>query len=164
MDDASGLFQLTGLRREPVDVPEPKRQDKSLPKLIGVHKRRLERMEWECLQARSAWRELRESVAQVKQDWRDAQQHARDFWADARADFFRMEISSGKFRTAKGAYERKKLEAEQIHIQAREAAQRARQAGHGYFLLKQLVRAGHLRSEKLGMLQKILHEKNNPPE
>ncbi len=164
MDEASGLFELTGLRRELVDLPEPKRQDKSLPKLIGVHKRRLERMEWECLQARTHWRELRGSVAQVKQDWRNAQQHAKDFWADARAEFFRMEISSGKFRTAKGAYERKKLEAEQIHIQAREAAQRARQSGQAYFLLKQLVRAGHLRSEKLDILQKILHEKNNPPE
>lgn len=164
MDDAPGLFELTGLRREPVDLPEPKRQDKSLPKLIGVHKRRLERMEWECLQARDNWRELRVVVTKVKQEWRDAQQHARDFWADARAEFFRMEISSGKFRTAKAAYERKKLAAEQVHIRAREAAQNARQAGQAYFVLKQQVRAGHLRSEKLDILQKILHEKNNPPE
>ncbi len=164
MDESCGLFELTGLRRELVDIPEPKRQDKSLPKLIGVHKLRLELMERECLQARTAWRELRTNVARVKQDWRNAQQHARDFWADARADFFRMEISSGKFRTAKGAYERKKLEAERIHIQAREAAQRARRAGQAYFMHKQLVRAGHLRSEKLDILQKILHEKNNPPE
>jgi hypothetical protein len=164
MDDSSGLFEMTGLRREPVDIPEPKRQDKSLPKLIGVHKRRLERLEWECFQARTNWRAARSVVARIKQDWRDAQQHAQDFWADARAEFFRMEISSGKFRTAKGAYERKKLEAEQIHIQARSAAQRARQAGHAYFLLKQLVRAGHVRSEKLTILQKTLHDKNNPAE
>jgi hypothetical protein len=164
MEDASGLFPLTGLRREPVDLPEPKRQDKSLLKLIGVHKRRLERMEWECLQARDNWRELRVTVTKVKQDWRDAQQHAQDFWAEARAEFFRMEISSGKFRTAKGAYERKKLEAEQIHIQAREAAQCARKSGQGYFVLKQMVRDGHVRSEKLDILQKTVHEKNNPRE
>ncbi|GAA4016728.1 hypothetical protein [Actimicrobium antarcticum] len=164
VDDAIDLFALTSPRREPVDVAEPKRQDKSLLKLIGVHKRRLEWMEWQCRQALVDWRERRHVVTQIKQEWRDAKQHATDFWAGARAEFFRMEISSGKFRTAKGAYERKKLDAEKVHVRAREAANEARQAGRTYFVAKQELRAGHLRSEKLDILQKIIHEKNNPVE
>jgi hypothetical protein len=164
MTTESTLFDTARARREPIDIAEPKRQDKSLPKLIGVHKRRLERMEWECRDARKQWRAQRAIVTEVKQNWRDAKQAALDFWAASRAEFFRMEISSGKFRTAKAAYERKKIEAEKIHLQAREEALQARGAGHDYFLRKAEVRAGHLRSEKLDMLQKILHAKNNPVE
>ena len=164
MHDALAPFGGGRLRPEAVEVVEPKRQDKRLSKLINVHKRRLERMERECIEARSAWRAQRVTVGEIKQQWRDAKQEAIDFWAQARAEFFRMEISSGKFRTAKAVYERKKLDAEKIHLQAREAALAAREAGRNYFECKQLLRVGHLRSEKLTILQKITFEKNNPIE
>ena len=156
--------QLNGARRqrEPIEVAEPKRQDKDLPKLIKVHKRRLERLERDCREARTAWREVRNTVREIKQQWHEAKQEAIAFWANARAEFFRMEITSGKFRTAKAVYERKKLEAEKIHLQACEAASAARGAGTQYFDYKRLVREGHLRTEKLAILQKITFDKNNP--
>lgn len=162
MHDALTPFGGARARREAVEVAEPKRQDKSLLKLINVHKRRLERMERECLAARSEWRGQRINVGEIKQQWRDAKQEAIDFWMQARAEFFRMEITSGKFRTAKAVYERKKLDAEKIHLQAREAALAARESGRHYFECKQLLRAAHMRSEKLTILQKITHDKNNP--
>lgn len=164
MHDALGLLDGGRPRREAVEVAEPKRQDKRLPKLINVHKRRLERMERECIAARSLWRAERDTVGEIKQQWRDAKQEAIEFWAESRAEFFRMEITSGKFRTAKAVYERKKLDAEKIHLQACEAALSARDAGRAYFESKQLLRAGHLRAEKLTILQKITHDKNNPIE
>ncbi len=162
MHDALALFGGVGTRREAVEVAEPKRQDKRLPKLINVHKRRLERMERECIAARNQWRNQRMTVGEIKQRWRDAKQEAIDFWMQSRAEFFRMEITSGKFRTAKAVYERKKLDAEKIHLQAREAAIVARDAGHNYFESKRLLREGHLRGEKLTILQKITHDKTNP--
>ena len=164
MDGSAGRFDLATVKREPVDIPEPRRQDKSLPKLISVHKRRLERMEWETRQARANWRALRETVRTVKDQWRAAKQHALDFWTAARTEFFQMVISSGKVRIAKAVYERKKIEAEQIHLKSREAAQAARQAGHEYFVAKATLRAQHLHCEKFDILQKILHAKNNPVE
>ena len=162
MHDA--LSQLDGTRRqrEPIEVTEPKRQDKDLPKLITVHKRRLERLERDCREARSVWRAQRTIVREVKQHWREAKQEASAFWANARAEFFRMELTSGKFRTAKAVYERKKLDAEKIHLQAREEAMAAREAGTHYFDCKRLVREGHLRTEKLAILQQITFDKNNP--
>jgi hypothetical protein len=162
MPDALALFGGAGPRREAVEVAEPKRQDKRLPKLINVHKRRLERMERECIAARNQWRSQRITIGEIKRQWRDAKQEAIDFWMQSRAEFFRMEITSGKFRTAKAVYERKKLDAEKIHLQAREAAIAARNAGHHYFDCKQLLRAAHLRGEKLTILQKITHDKANP--
>lgn len=162
MHDALGLMDGPRRQREPIEVAEPRRQDKDLPKLIKVHKRRLERMERDCRDARNAWRAQRDTLRQIKQEWRDAKQEAIDFWANARAEFFKMEITSGKFRTAKAVYERKKLDAEKIHVKAFEAATEARTAGVHYFDTKRLVREGHLRTEKLMILQKITFEKNNP--
>ena len=162
MHDALALLDGPRTRREAVEVAEPKRQDTSLPRLISVHKRRVDVMERECIAARSAWRAERATVGHIKQQWRDAKQDAIDFWATSRAEFFRMEITSGKFRTAKAAYERKKLDAEKIHLEAHEAALRARDAGGYYFDCKRRLQAGHLRSEKLTILQKISHDKNNP--
>ena len=162
MHDAMAEWGGARRQREPIEVAEPKRQDKDLPKLIAVHKRRLERLERDCREARTAWRAERETVRAIKQQWRDAKLEAAAFWTNARAEFFRMEITSGKFRTAKAVYERKKLEAEKIHLQAREAAIAAREAGTHYFDCKRLVREGHLRTEKLAILQKITFDKNNP--
>ena len=162
MHDALALFDGPRKAREPVEVAEPRRQDKDLPKLIKVHKRRLERMERECRDARVAWCAQRDTLREIKQQWRDAKEEAVTFWAGARADFFKMEITSGKFRTAKAAYERKKLDAEKIHLQAFEAATQARAAGTDYFDHKRRVKEGHLRTEKLTILQKITFDKNNP--
>ena len=164
MSDALALLDGPRSRREAVEVAEPKRQDTRLPKLIGVHKRRVELMERSCIAARAAWRTERQMIREIKQQWRDAKQEANEFWAESRAEFFRMEITSGKFRTAKAVYERKKLDAEKIHLEAREVALSARSAGENYFDCKRQLRAGHLRGEKLTILQKITHEKNNPME
>ena len=164
MHDALSLFGGARTRREAIEVAEPKRQDKRLPKLINVHKRRLERMEREWRAARAVWRDRRRRIGEIKRQWRAAKQDAIDFWAQSRAEFFRMEITSGKFRTAKAVYERKKLDAEKIHLEAREAAMVARDAGRNYFECKRLLRAGHVRGEKLTMLQKITHDKANPVE
>jgi hypothetical protein len=162
IDDGAAAFGFGAVRREPIDVAESRRQDTSLPRLIHVHKRRTERKERECIEARDGWRTQRAAARAAKLEWRAARTAAQDFWADARAAFFRMVISSGKFRSAKSTYERKKREAEQMRLRACETAHDARRSGKAYFFAKAEVRAAHVRSEKFDILHQALQASNKP--
>lgn len=161
MSETVDPVDLMPPRGDAVEFSEPRRPDRNLPKLLFVHRRRLEISERKAILARARWRELRTAIEETRQEWQTAKQHAQDFWITSRADFFRMTITSGMFRAAKGTYERKKAEAESIHLLAREAAQAARTAGREFFAARTALHAQQLRCEKFALLQKLLTANQN---
>jgi hypothetical protein len=140
-------------QREVIDIPEPRKQDKSLDKLIVVRKQRIERLERERVEARLAWRETRQALHDIKQRWRDAVDAAQDFWQESRAGFFKMAITSGQFRRAKAMYERMKGEAEQLHLESREAVVPCKAARSEFFAARRRALDAYRQHEKLGILR-----------
>ncbi|MET3133331.1 hypothetical protein AAKU55_003621 [Oxalobacteraceae bacterium GrIS 1.11] len=140
-------------KREVVDVPEMKAPDRTLDRLIGVRKHRLERLERESLEARPAWRGARAQLRDKQNDWRLALQLAQDFWQGARKQFFAMEITSGQFRAAKGGFKRLTVQAAQRHLECREILRDCRVAGSAFFAAKQRLFQAKHQQEKLNLFR-----------
>ncbi|HJV73237.1 MAG TPA: hypothetical protein VJ654_03370 [Noviherbaspirillum sp.] len=155
MTSAGSHFGFAGRRprREVIDVPEQKVQDQSLDKLLKVRKQRLERLERERKEAREAWRKQRVELHDQKQAWRDAVQAYKDFWQEARASFYRLNLTSGQFRKAKAIYERMKKDAAQSHVECLEAVARCKKGRTQFFEAKRRVLQAHRQQEKLGILR-----------
>lgn len=148
----------SGRKLEPVDVPEDPVPDRSLDQLIGVHEHRLRRLERECQQARDAWRDARSELRQRKERWRGALADAHRYWQEARADFFKMAITSGKLRRAKTSFEKLKLEAAQMRLTAVEAAVQCRQAGQSFFDAQRCTARERVHIEKLKIVRDELRQ------
>ncbi len=140
-------------KREVVDVREPKVRDKTLDRLIGVRKHRLERLERESRDARHAWRDARGQLRAHKLQWRDAVEAAQAFWREARARFFAMESSSGQFRAAKGGFNRLKLQAAQHLLEWRETLAACGAAGAAFFAARQRLFQAKHQQEKLNLFR-----------
>lgn len=151
-------------QREVIDIHEPRKQDKSLDKLIVVRKQRIERLERERIEARAAWRETRQALREIKQRWRDAVDAAQDFWQEARAGFFKMTITSGQFRRAKAMYERMKADAAQLHLECREAVAPCKAARSEFFAARRRALDAYREHEKLGLLRDELRLLNTQQE
>ena len=148
----SGLGQRRS-KREVLDVPESKVQDRSLDRLISVRKQRIDRFERERTEAREAWRRARNELCAMKERWREAVQDAKDFWQQSRADFFSMAITSGGFRKAKAVYERMKKQAAQLHLEARESVRPCKATRLEFFDARRRLLDANRQHEKLGMLR-----------
>lgn len=131
------------------EIPEEPRRDLSFDRLIAVHQNRLRRLERERLDARSAWRDARTQLRRRKEHWRNAVDDAKRYWHDARAGFLKMVITSGQFRQAKAVYERLKLEAAEMRLEAVEMVPRCRQAEQAFFDLCRRLAHERLHVEKL---------------
>lgn len=140
-------------KREVIDVPERKPEDKSLDKLLNVRKQRLDRLERERKDAREAWRETRQQLRTRKEEWRKALEDAKDFWIQARAEFFKMSTTSGQFRKAKAIYERMKSQAAQMQLECREIVKRCKSAKNEFFEARQRVLTANRQQEKLSILR-----------
>lgn len=149
----SSMFGGGRSKREVIDVPESKVQDKSLDRLISVRKQRIDRFERERVEAREAWRAERMKLRDIKERWRIALQDARDFWQSARAEFFSMAMTSGGFRKAKAIYERMKREAAQLHLECREAVLPCKETRTEFFDARKRLLDANRQHEKLGMLR-----------
>lgn len=151
-------------QREVIDIPESRKQDGSIDKLILVRKQRIERLERERVEARLAWRASRQAMRDVKQRWRDALDAAHDFWKEARAGFFKMAVTSGEFRRAKATYERMKEDAAQLHLESREAVAPCKTARTEFFAARRRALDAHRQHEKLSLLRDELKLLNAQPE
>ncbi|HWW05972.1 hypothetical protein [Collimonas sp.] len=140
-------------RREVVEVPERKIEDKRLDQLLNVRKQRLSRLERERNAARAAWRAERQALHDIKQRWREASHQAKEQWRQARAAFLAMSTTSGQFRKAKSMYERMKQDAAQLYMGCQEKLQRCRQAGKVFFEARQCVLEANRQQEKLSILR-----------
>lgn len=156
----SGFAGRQKSKREPIEVPEPKRPDKSIDMLISVRKNRVSRFERERAQAREEWREARVRLRQAKQQWRDALAAAHEGWKQAREEFFRMSTTSGQFRKARAVYERMKQAAGQMQLEAREVAQHCRELGAKFFDATQQLAQMRRQQEKLSILRDELRAMN----
>ncbi|MGZ5801332.1 MAG: hypothetical protein ACXWJZ_11945 [Burkholderiaceae bacterium] len=157
---ALSAFGGTPSKREVIDVPEPGKQDKSLDKLIVVRKQRIERLERERVEARVAWRAERQALRTLKERWRKAVEAAQNGWQAARAEFFRMAMTSGQFRCAKAVYERMKEDAAQLHMECRAAVAPCKTKKTEFFEARRRVMDAHRQHEKLTMLRdeyRLLH-------
>ncbi|MFC5474014.1 hypothetical protein [Paraherbaspirillum soli] len=150
-------------KREPIDVAEKKKEDKSLDKLIGVRRQRLDRLEFERIEARQQWRQQRTRLRQEKQGWSDAVAQAQDYWQQARAGFFKMATSSGQFRQSKAVYERLKQSAALLRQQARQTVAVCRSAGRTFFDANRHLSEARRQLEKLSILRDEIRLQR-PPE
>jgi hypothetical protein len=140
-------------KREVIDVDEPKKEDNGLGQLIAVRKQRIDRIELEVVKARQEWRAARKALHDVKLRWRSAVKEADDFWREARADFFRMNTTSGEFRRAKGTYERMKGQASKLKLESQEAVVPCREQRTAYFSARERLVTVKRQYEKLGILR-----------
>lgn len=145
-------------RREVIDVPEPRRPDQSLARLLHVRKQRLGRLERERNEARQQWRAARATLRERKEAWRLALAAAHDFWQAARDSFLQMSTTSGDLRKAKAAYERMKEEAARVHLGWREQLGRCNAAQRTFFAALERVLAANRQQEKLGILSDELRQ------
>lgn len=147
--------------REPIEVFEPKRPDKSIDTLLNVRKNRVSRFERERSQAREEWRKARARLNEAKREWRDAVAAAQRKWQQAREEFFRMSTNSGQFRHAKAIYERMKANAAQLRLEAKEVAQHCREAGGQFFEATQRLAQMRRQQEKLSLLRDEMRAMNS---
>ncbi|MFZ6773941.1 hypothetical protein ACO0LB_14615 [Undibacterium sp. SXout7W] len=143
----------SGIKREVIDVLEPRKQDKRLDKLILVRKQRIDRSERERIEARTKWRESRQELRKLKEQWREAVEAAQDFWQKARSDFFKMTTTSGEFRHAKAVYLRMKEQASQLHLECRTAVQPCKACRSKYFDACRDVSEASRQHEKMKILR-----------
>jgi hypothetical protein len=145
-------------RREVVDVPEPRRPDQSLARLLHVRKQRLGRLERERNEARQLWRAGRARLRQCKVARREAVQAADGFWQSARASFLEMVTTSGDLRKAKATYARMKEEAARLYLAWQEELARCDAAQRCFFDAAARVLAANRQQEKLGILNDELRQ------
>jgi hypothetical protein len=151
-------------RREVIDVPENKVEDKSLDKLLKVRRQRLDRLERERSEARKAWRDARGELRMAKESWRKARREALEYWQQARARYFKMATTSGEFRKAKAIYERMKKQAAELRLGCLEHLEHCRQTRSGFFQARQRALQANREQEKLGVLRDEVRAANRPVE
>ncbi|NHZ91126.1 hypothetical protein F2P45_19195 [Massilia sp. CCM 8733] len=147
-----------GTRREAPEVAEPRVPDRTIERLLGVRKQRLERFERERREAREHWRGRRDALRLAKLAWRDAREGAAEHWRQARARFFAMETDSRQFRAAQGGYERMKRDTAQRLLAWRERAGQSRAAGSAFFAAHHRLAEARRQQEKLDILRQHIKE------
>lgn len=150
---ASRSLRGRSSQREVVELPEPRKPDTSLDKLIAVRRQRLERLERERGEARLAWRAARVALRTQRQGWRTARQETIDFWQQARQDFFSMTTTSGEFRRTKAVYLRMQTQVSQLLLECREAVLPCCASRATFFAARRRVREANLQCEKLSILR-----------
>jgi hypothetical protein len=151
-------------RREVIEVPERKVEDRSLDKLLNVRKQRLDRLERERIEARKAWRKTRDELHEAKERWKFAEKETIEHWQQAREEFFRMATTSGEFRRAKGVYDRMKWEAKELKLACGEFVKRCKTARTGFFEARRRALDANKQQEKLGILRDEIRLLNKQPE
>jgi hypothetical protein len=149
-------------RREAVDVAEPRVPDRTIERLLGVRKHRLERFERERRDAREHWRGQRAALRLDKLAWRAARAAAAAHWQQARARFFAMDIDSRQFRAAQGGYERMKRDTAQRLLAWRDQAGACRVAGAAFFAAQHQLKQARRQQEKLDILREHIKEMERP--
>lgn len=150
-------------KREPVEVLEPKPLDKSLDKLLGVRKQRLDRLERERRETREEWKRCREEFRQKKLDWRKAVEDSKEFWVKARKEFLSMTTTSGQYQRAKATYERMKQSAADMRVTCLESLSGCKSARTAFFSARERVLAANRQQEKLTIIRdeiRLLHQQS----
>lgn len=140
-------------RREPVDVAEPRPQDKTLDKLLGVRKQRLDRLERERRDSREAWKAARIGFRDAKLRWRAAFQSTKEYWAQARKEFLAMTTTSGQYQKSKAVYERMKQAATDERVRCLEWLEKCKTRRAIFFAARECVLTANRQQEKLTIMR-----------
>jgi hypothetical protein len=147
-------------KREPVDVAEPKPQDKTLDKLLGVRKQRLDRLERERKDSRDAWKAARAEFREKKLQWRAAIEDAKKYWVQARKDFLSMTTTSGQYQKSKAVYERMKQAATDQRVMCLESLEKCKSWRSEFFAARERVLTANRQQEKLTIMRDELRRAN----
>jgi hypothetical protein len=147
-------------KREPVEVKEPKPQDKTLDKLLGVRKQRLDRLERERKDARDAWKAARAAFREKKLQWRAAMEDMKMYWAKARKEFLAMHTTSGQYQKSKAVYERMKQEATDKRVLCLESLTKCKARRNAFFDARARVLTANRQQEKLTVMRDELRSRH----
>jgi hypothetical protein len=164
MAGPAGLGGKPRGKREVIDVPEPKPEDKSLDRLLNVRKQRMDRLERERRESREAWKAKRVDLHDAVQRCRAARQATQDYWQQARAEFLNMVTTSGQYQKTKAIYARMKDAAAQCYLECQEEAAHCRAARDAFFEARRCVIHANKQQEKLGILRDEIRRLNQPVE
>jgi hypothetical protein len=151
-------------KREPVDVLEPKPQDKTLDKLLGVRKQRLDRLERERKDSRDAWKAARAGFHEKKVQWRAAVEDAKAYWVQSRKEFLAMNTTSGQYQKSKAVYERMKQAATDQRVLCLEFLGKCKRKGSDFFAARERVLTANRQQEKLTIMRDELRRRNQQEE
>lgn len=161
---AAAMFGRSKPKREPIEVVEPKPEDKSLDKLLGVRKQRLDRLERERKESREEWRAQRVVLRQAKLQWREAVQNTKDFWAQARKEFLTMVTTSGQYQRSKVVYERMKQAAADERVRCLESLEKCKTKRTTFFEARERALTANRQQEKLTIMRDELRRLNRQDE
>lgn len=151
-------------KREPIDVVEPKPEDRSLDKLLSLRKQRLNRLERERRESRENWSDARAALREAKLQWRAAVQNTKDYWAQARKEFLTMHTTSGQYQKGKAVYERMKQAAADERVRCLEELEECKTKRSIFFEARKRVRTANLQQEKLTIMRDELRQLNHQEE
>jgi multidrug resistance efflux pump len=138
-------------RREPVEVAEPPRPDRTLGTLISIRSQRVQRAEADCVRARRTCEEAKAAVHAAIAEVREAREQATRFWRDTMTAFKQMCISSAELLRAKADYRRRRDHTDELRAAARQAVHRLRGARHDKLSTQQDLRLAQRACEKLSL-------------
>jgi hypothetical protein len=95
-------------RREPIEVVEPPRPDRTLATLIGIRSQRVQRAEAESLRTRRACDEAKAKVHAAMAELRQSRLETTTFWRETMNAFKQMCISSAALLRARADYRRRR--------------------------------------------------------
>lgn len=145
-------------RREPVEVAEPRRPDRTLAQMQGIRQQRLQRVEADALAARRACADAARAVREAIATTRTMDEQARDFWRDTVQSFLARTIESQELMRARAEYRRRCDQAADQRGTARQRVQQWRQARHTRRTAQDLHRQAQRAVEKLSMWQDMQRE------
>ena len=157
-------FGAPKAKREPIEVVEPKPPDRTLDKLLGVRKQRLDRLERERKDARDAWKAARAVFREKKLQWRAAVEDAAYYWRQARKEFLAMNTTSGQYQKSKAVYERMKNAATDQRVWCLEALKRCKLKRGEFFAARERVLSANRQQEKLTVMRDELRRRNQQEE
>lgn len=145
-------------RREPVEVVEPRRPDRTLAQMQGIRQQRLQRVEAEAVAARRACADAARAVREAIAATRALDAQTRDYWRDTVQSFLSRTIDSQELMRARAEYRRRCDQAAAQRGQARQQVRRWRQTREARRVAQDLHRQAQRAVEKLSMWQEMQRE------
>ncbi len=145
-------------RREPIDVPEPRRTDTAMARVASIRGSRLQRLEADLVAARQAWRREREAVRQAIAQARQARHKAIAFWRETMQAFTDLCISSAELQRAKAVHHRLRTAEQAGRLLVRRLHQQCNAALGQRHRLEAAVLAQRKQVEKLALWRDLSQE------
>lgn len=138
-------------RREPVQVPEVQKPDRSLAEMKSIRSHRLNRAETRLAEARRHAADLRQTMRSARDEAVSARQRAADFWSETQKAFHMMIITSGEITRRRRQYQKLVEAAQGLRMKAGALVDDCRQARRACRQAQAEVAARRKDAEKLAL-------------